>query len=131
AALKGASLEKLVSRSADGFPVGPLYPPDEGPRPTPREGPWQVAARFDHPDPAEANAQALDDLQGGADVLQVIFRGAIGAYGYGLGRNDSATLHRAFDGIRFDGGPGFELDLGADGPAEALAFAGLVERTGA
>ena len=47
------------------------------------------------------------------------------------GKSDSATLHRAFDGIRFDAGQSFELDLGPDGPAEALAFAALIERVGA
>ena len=41
-------------------------------------------ARLDHPDAREANAQALDDLAGGADGLCVVFAGAIGAYGFGL-----------------------------------------------
>ena len=43
-----------------------------------------VIARLDHPDAGEANAQALDDLASGADGLQVVFAGAIGAYGFGL-----------------------------------------------
>ena len=88
-------------------------------------------ARVDHPDAGEANAQALDDLANGADGLQVVFSGALGAYGFGLGRFDSATLHRAFDGLRFDAGANFELDLGPDGPDQALRFGGLIERSGA
>ena len=65
-------------------------------------GPWRAFARIDHPDPGAANEQALDDLANGADGLQVVFAGAGGAYGFGLARHDSATLHRAFEGVRFD-----------------------------
>lgn len=131
AALKGASFDRLVSHSADGFPIKPIYASGDGPRPLSREGDWAVVARVDHPDAGEANARAAEDLTGGADGLQIVFRAAVGSYGFGLRRSDSATLHRVFDGIRFDSGAGFELDLGPDGPAEALAFAGLIERTGA
>ena len=88
-------------------------------------------ARLDHPDAREANAQALDDLAGGADGLAVVFAGAIGAHGFGLKKFDPATLHAAFDGVRFDAGAHFELDLGANGPREALSFAALIERSGA
>ena len=38
AALKGASFDRLVSRSADGFPIEPIYAPAAGPRPLGREG---------------------------------------------------------------------------------------------
>ena len=131
AALKGASFDRLVSRSADGFPIEPIYPPGDGPRPLGREGAWAVVARVDHPDSGEANAQAVEDLASGADGLQVVFRAAVGSYGFGLKRSDSATLHKVFDGIRFDSGSVFELDLGPDGPAQTLAFAALIERTGA
>ena len=113
----GASLETLVSKTADGIRIEPVYRPAEGPRALGPDGPWRVIARLDHPDPGEANAQALDDLANGADGLQVVFTGALGAYGYGLRRFDPATLHKAFDGVRFDAGARFELDLGPDGPA--------------
>ena len=46
-------------------------------------------------------------------------------------RFDSATLHKAFDGVRFDAGANFELDLGPDGPDQALRFGALIERSGA
>ena len=84
AALKGASLETLVSETADGVRIEPVYPPAEGPRAIRPGGPWRVIARLDHPDADEANAQALDDLANGADGLQVVFSGALGAYGFGL-----------------------------------------------
>ena len=131
AALKGASLETLASKTADGLGVEPVYPPAEGPRATRPGGPWRIIARLDHPNPDEAIAQALDDLANGADGLQVVFSGALGAYGFGLSRFDSAALHKAFDGVHFDVGPYFELDLGPDAPDQALRFGALIERSGA
>jgi methylmalonyl-CoA mutase len=131
AALKGASLETLVSKTADGLRVEPVYPPAEGPRAIRPGGPWRIIARLDHPNADEANAQALDDLANGADGLQIVFSGAIGAHGFGLRRFDSASLHKAFDGVSFDAGANFELDLGPDGPDQALGFGALIERSGA
>jgi methylmalonyl-CoA mutase len=131
ATLKGKSLDALASRTADGIEIQPVYAPADGPRALRAEGPWRVIARLDHPDAGEANAQALEDLAGGADGLQVVFSGAVGAYGFGLKRFDSATLHAAFDGVQFAGGPRFELDLGPDGAEQAQKFAALIERSGA
>jgi methylmalonyl-CoA mutase len=131
AALKGRGVESLASTTADGIRIEPLYAPAEGPRPLGPSGPWRITARLDHPDPREANAQALDDLAGGADGLAVVFAGAIGAHGFGLKKSDPATLHAAFEGVRFDAGPHFELDLGPNGAGEALSFAALIERSGA
>ena len=130
AALKGASLDKLITRTADGLRVEPVYQPGSGPRALRGEGAWRVIARLDHPDAREANAQALEDLSGGADGLQVVFAGAIGAYGFGLRRSDPETLALAFDNVQFDAGTRFELDLGPNGPAEALAFARPYSRQG-
>jgi methylmalonyl-CoA mutase len=130
AALHGASLETLVSKTADGIRIEPVYRPAEGPRALGPDGPWRVIARLDHPDPDEANTQALDDLANGADGLKVVFSAALGAHGFGLRRFDPATLHKAFDGVRFDAGARFELDLGREGPRQALAFAALIERAG-
>ncbi|MBV9910547.1 MAG: methylmalonyl-CoA mutase, partial [Hyphomicrobiales bacterium] len=131
AALKGASLETLASKTADGLRVEPVYPPAEGPRAIRPGGPWRIIGRVDHPDAGEANAQALDDLANGADGLQVVFSGALGAYGFGLRKFDSAALHKAFAGVYFDAGPYFELDLGPDAPDQALRFGALIERSGA
>jgi methylmalonyl-CoA mutase len=131
AALKSVSLETLVSETADGVRIDPVYRPAEGPRAIRPGGPWRVIARLDHPDAGEANAQARDDLANGADGLQVVFSGALGAYGFGLRRFDSAALHKALDGVRFDVGANFELDLGPNGPDQALHFGALIERSGA
>jgi methylmalonyl-CoA mutase len=131
AALKGASLETLVSETVDGVRIEPVYAPAEGPRATRPDGPWRTIARLDHPNADEANAQALDDLANGADGLQIVSSGALGAYGFGLRQFDSATLYKALDGVRFDAAVNFELDLGPDGPDQALSFAALIERLGA
>jgi len=130
AALKGAGFATLVSRAADGIELLPLYPRREGPRALGGGGGWRVLARLDHPDSAAANDQARDDLANGADGLQVVFAGAAGAYGFGLAKSDSATLHRAFEGVRFDAAQRFELDLGPNGESQATGFAALVARSG-
>ena len=129
AALKGAALEKLVSVTADGIALGPLYARREGPRALRASpGAWKALARLDHPSPADFNAQAQDDLDNGADGLSVVFAGAGAAYGFGLGRADSAGLHRAFDGLNLEGK---RLSLEIAALEQAKAVAALIERSGA
>jgi methylmalonyl-CoA mutase len=127
AALKGAGLEKLTSVTADGLPLGPLHEGSAGPRALRgRPGPWKALARLDHPGGDDFNAQAREDLDNGAEGLDIVFAGAGAAYGFGL---DAARLERAFDGVAFDRGSAFRLELGDS--AQAQAFAALVERSGA
>lgn len=45
---------------------------------------WRMVQRVDHPDPAQANAQALRDLEAGATGLALVFAGAPNAFGRGL-----------------------------------------------
>ena len=70
AALKGAAFDKrLVSQTYDGLRIEPLYPRAAGAKPIAGRTPgaaWTVMQRVDHPDPAAANAQALQDLENGA-----------------------------------------------------------------
>ena len=85
--LKGESFDRLRARTRDGIKIEPLYAraakaaPLAGRAPG---GPWQIAQRVDHPDPAAANAEALHELENGAGALSLVFAGSIGAYGYGL-----------------------------------------------
>jgi methylmalonyl-CoA mutase len=113
--LKGAPFDKkLVSRTYDGLTIAPLSERASTAsamvaRPG---GPWQVLQRADHPDPAAANAQALQDLENGATGLILVFGGAIGAHGFGLPSSEDA-LARLLDGVFLDAGISLELDLSA------------------
>lgn len=129
--LKGADFEKkLVGRSADGIRIKPLYPAGSGPRALKRNpGRWHIAARLDHPDPDAANAVALAELEGGADMLTLAFAGAPAARGYGLVADDIAALDRALDGVELDL-IHLRLDPAPQGRVNALMLAGLIERRG-
>ncbi len=129
-ALKGGSLEALTARLADGIELAPIYGAAQGPRALRSHQDWRVIARIDDPDAHRANAQLLEDLEGGANGIDIIFAGAAGAYGFGLGACDAAHLHRVFNGFRFDAGVRLALDLSAEPLAQASAVANLIERTG-
>jgi methylmalonyl-CoA mutase len=110
--LKGASFERLGSTTYDGLRIDPL--PERRPNAEPvaaRAGsvPWQVLARIEHPDPALANASALDELENGATGLSLVFAGAIGDHGFGL-RPDGQTLARVLEGVDI-AGTAIELDV--------------------
>src|SRR3978361_1563712 len=67
--LKGAPFEKLVSKTADGVQIAPIYRRAEGAAPVAGRAaaaPWQILQRIDHPDARAANTQALHDLENGA-----------------------------------------------------------------
>ncbi|CAA9320204.1 MAG: Methylmalonyl-CoA mutase, partial [uncultured Microvirga sp.] len=129
-ALKGASVETLVSRSHDGLRIEPLYPkasPD--PQPTRAHGPWRVAQRVDHPDPGEANALALADLNGGANSLTLVLAGAPAARGFGLRIETIDDLERALSGIRLDW-IHLRLEAGGQGRQAAATLLALARRRG-
>jgi methylmalonyl-CoA mutase len=103
AVLKGAPFERLVSRSHDGLTIEPLYEPAAAHAVAGRApgAAWTLLQRVDHPDPAAANAQALDDLDNGAAGLVLVFAGSVSADGYGL-QASSAALARVLDGVELD-----------------------------
>src|SRR5690242_5084142 len=82
-ALKGAPFDKkLVSRTYDGLRIEPLYERAAGAAPVAGRTPgtaWALMQRIDHPDPAAANAQALEDLENGANGLTLVFAGSVSA----------------------------------------------------
>jgi methylmalonyl-CoA mutase len=114
AALKGADYErKLIGTTYDGLRIEALHARAAEARAVPGRSPaapWQVLQRVDHPDPAAANAQALDDLENGATGLTLIFARAVGAHGFGLDASE-ATLARVLDGVQLDAGIALEFDL--------------------
>lgn len=130
--LKGADFEKrLVSQSADGIRIAPLYPAASAELRPVRAvaGRWHVAGRLDHPSPAAARDLALADLEGGADTLVLSFAGARAARGYGLVAEDVAALDTALDGVMLDL-IRLRLDPAPAGERNARLLAELVERRG-
>lgn len=130
--LKGGDFEKrLVSKTADGIRIEPLYAAaSPSARPLRAEaGRWQVTTRLDHPDPAEAQKLALADLEGGANALTIAFAGASAARGYGLIAQDVAALDVALDGAMLDLIQ-LRLDPAPEGRINALLLAALIETRG-
>ncbi|KQS53659.1 methylmalonyl-CoA mutase [Brevundimonas sp. Leaf363] len=118
-ALKGRGLETLLRLDADQLAVRPLYgrasgtEPISAPRARDAEGrAWDVRVGVEADDGAEANAQLLAALQGGA--ASVVLSGAV--------LDDSETLARALDAVSLEIAPA-ALDAGLKGDAAANALA--------
>lgn len=103
AVLKGAPFEKLQARTYDAIGVEPLYQrlTQERPRALREtQGAWAVMARVDQPDVAAAHAQLVSDLENGATGLQLVFTGAVGAYGFGL--SSDVDLNTLLEGVALE-----------------------------
>ncbi len=140
--LKGADFDKrLVSRLEDGLRVQPLYGADETlDSGTPGSFPfvrgtqaagvrWRVEQRQAHPDPATANAQALDDLQRGADGLRLAIADPVAAEPTGICLADPADLAPVLDGV-FTDMAAVSLDAGSRAPAFGKALLDLWQSRG-
>ena len=129
AVLKGAPFsETLVSATADGIAIEPLYGAIRGPRAwRGRPAPWIVSQRTDHPDAAAANRQALDDLEHGATGLSLVFHGAAAGHGFGLHEHDEAAIARALSDIRLDC-IALRMESGPHGRRVAKSLAALIAR---
>jgi len=132
AVLKGAPFERLENRTRDGLVIEPLY---AGARAAlaiaarPGGTAWTVMQRVDHPDPAAANAQALDDLGNGATGLVLVFAGSLNANGFGLD-GSQATLGRVLDRIDLGNGAVVDLNLSAPTRGAARDLAKLIKQRG-
>ena len=131
--LKGAPFERLVGKTSDGLKIEPIYRRVGNVAPIAGRAaaaPWQIMQRIDHPDAAQANAQALHDLENGATGLEFEFAGGPAARGFGLADATPETLARAFEGIFLDAGIAIALNpvIGRDNAGES--FADLVEAKG-
>ena len=126
--LKDAAFEKLVGKTYDGIAIQPLYPRAAKAIPMARSthGGWETLARIDHTDAASANAQALTDLENGANGLALTFAGSTGAYGFGL-KTDEDTLDHVLDAVVLETGLPIELDVGSAGTSLAAAFEHIVK----
>jgi methylmalonyl-CoA mutase len=120
--LKGGSPEDLVSRTADGIAIQPLYHAEDAPesvvrdlRPHDAERPWDLRMATAHPDPTQANAEVLKDLEGGAASVLVKID-PTGERGVAIGSADD--MGKALGGVLLDLAP-VALDAGYLGPRAA------------
>jgi methylmalonyl-CoA mutase len=131
--LKGAPFDKkLISRTYDGLRIEPLYARAAAAMPVTGRSPgtaWTLMQRVDHPDPAAANTQALEDLENGANGLTLVFAGSVSANGYGLDAAP-ATLARVLDGVALDTGITIDFNLSPPTRDAVRHFAGLVKSRG-
>jgi methylmalonyl-CoA mutase len=130
-ALKGGSFEKLISKSYGGTEIAPLYSrlqelAPRALRTTP--GRWAVLARADFSDPDQANRFALQDLEGGADGLHLVFAGSQGAYGAGLADDSDEAIAHIFKDIRLDYGIPTIVEYSPRAPNAAAAIMRLVDK---
>jgi methylmalonyl-CoA mutase len=101
AVLKGAPFERLESKTYDGLTIAPLYQRAADARAIAGRAPgmnWRVVQRVDHPDPAAAHTQALEDVANGTSGLMLVMAGSLSANGYGLDASPE-MLARVLDGI--------------------------------
>lgn len=82
--LRGAQWERLVGRTSDGIPIQPLYCetdiatagdvsgfPGSAPFVRGGGGAWTARQCYEHPDPAQTNAEVLADLAGGSNGIEL------------------------------------------------------------
>lgn len=127
--LKGAPWSRLVDKTADGIPLGPLYREPNmhtaedvsgmpGAAPFVRgagAGAWTIRQAFAHPDPARTNDEILADLAGGVAAVELV----IDPEGKnGVAIQGAADLDVSLSGVILDVAP-ISLDAGR----HALRFA--------
>lgn len=122
-ALKGGSLDRLVSTTPDGVRIEPLYRAEDAPPPVGAPGVaaarglraagtlggWDVRQVQPHdPDAEAANARILADLEGGVTSIELT-----------LGADTVAALDRILEGVLLDVA-GVSLGGGGGGASELL-----------
>src|SRR5436309_13742842 len=127
--LKGAPFEKLVGKTYDGLKVEPIYSRARNASPVGGRAaatPWEITQRIDHPDAAEANAQALHELENGATGLHLVFAGANAAFGFGLSPS-AETVEKVLDRVSIDSRIALELQIGPRSRLAAIQLAGHIK----
>jgi methylmalonyl-CoA mutase len=98
--LKDGGFARLQSVTRDGIEIEPLYPRRADAEPLPGRGAraWTIVQIVDDSDPVRANAQALEDLRGGATGLSLRFSDGPSSAARGLPPTADA-LREALDGV--------------------------------
>jgi methylmalonyl-CoA mutase len=128
--LKGSPFEKLIGKTYDGLRIEPIYSGRKDAHVIAGRGaaaPWRIMQRIDHPDAAEANTQALTDLENGANGLSLVFADANAAHGFGL-EPSAAALEHALEGIYLNAGIDIEFQLGPQTQNMPRHFADLLTK---
>ncbi len=120
--LKDGDVGRLKRRTPDGLTIQALYTAADAPPAAvlalparDADRPWDVRTATAHPDPAHANREILDDLEGGAASILVRIDPS-GRQGVAIG--SAERLARALDGVILELAP-VGLDAGFLGPAAA------------
>jgi methylmalonyl-CoA mutase len=130
AALKGAPFERLVTKSPDGVTIQPLYRAPDASEPfaalvqaalagRPTDLPWDIRQVVRSADPARANAEILDDLQGGVTSIELLVGGADGQ---GVRLGSAEAVAKALAGLHADIAP-IALNAPRDGRQAAHLLA--------
>ena len=95
---------KLVSKTVSGQRIEPVYPRPSAasPQPVRQTGRWHIVQRADHPDTSIANDQILQDLEGGADAIELVFDSSQNAHAAGLSTGSLNELDRLLDHVKLD-----------------------------
>lgn len=124
-ALGGAPFERLISNRPGGLAIAPIYAQSDQPAQAPlagrAAGAWDARQIISCADPADANQEALADLEGGTTSIEIEVQAADGGRGIRLNRLDD--LARLTAGWMVDLAP---MALSADAPQAShllLAFA--------
>lgn len=129
-ALKGTPFERLKGQLAGGVSVDPIYPTNAASRSRalrPTDRPWRIAQLVDHPEPSEANALALADLEGGASALELVTTGSPRSRGHGVRIENSNHINTLLDGVLLDL-IRLRVSAGADAPRLARLLLGHLDR---
>lgn len=140
-ALDGASLDRITTRTAHGVPVKSLYREPDWPSASDASGlpgaapfirggraandpwlPWDIRQVISHPDPARAQMQVMEALEGGVSSIEL----RVDAAGeQGIVARSAADISKILTGVRLDLAP-VALEAAGASSGHGLELAALL-----